>query len=66
MEVALLVVGAVALGVLLLSLVIGEIGDLAGVDVAALLRRLGGAGTGSADGVTRVPIVPADGDPAER
>ena len=34
-------------------------GDLTGIDVAALLRRLGGA-TG-ADGVTRVPIS-ADGD----
>jgi flotillin len=35
-------------------------GDLTGIDVAALLRRLGGA-TGS-DGVTRVPI--SDGDAA--
>lgn len=35
-------------------------GDLTGIDVAALLRRLGGAtgspGQGSGDGVTRVPI----------
>ena len=36
-------------------------GDLTGVDVAALLRRLGGA-TGT-DAVTRVPIT-ADGDGA--
>jgi flotillin len=36
-------------------------GDLTGVDVAALLRRLGGAAP-AADGVTRVPITTADGD----
>ena len=34
-------------------------GDLTGIDVAALLRRLGG--TPGADGVTRVPIA-SDGD----
>ena len=38
-------------------------GDLTGIDVAALLRRLSGA-TG-ADGVTRVPIGP-DGDGADK
>ncbi|MGY1690096.1 flotillin domain-containing protein [Geodermatophilus sp. SYSU D01105] len=46
-------------------------GDLTGVDVAALLRRLGGAGavagTATADGAaTRVPVVPADGEPPAR
>jgi flotillin len=35
-------------------------GDLTGVDVAALLRRLGGT-TPAADGATRVPITTADG-----
>ena len=40
-------------------------GDLTGIDVAALLRRLGGV-TGAApavDGATHVPIVTVDGDP---
>ncbi|SDY97994.1 Flotillin [Geodermatophilus africanus] len=36
-------------------------GDLTGVDVAALLRRLGGAAP-TADGVTCVPITTADGE----
>jgi flotillin len=42
-------------------------GDLTGIDVAALLRRLGGAtgsvGASTKDGVTRVPIT-GDGDPS--
>src|SRR4051794_23006581 len=37
-------------------------GDLTGIDVAALLRRLGGA-TGTVNGVTRVPLT-SDGDGA--
>ncbi|MGY1615930.1 flotillin family protein [Geodermatophilus sp. SYSU D00691] len=38
-------------------------GDLTGVDVAGLLRRLGRvAGPEEADGVTRVPVVTVDGD----
>jgi flotillin len=38
-------------------------GDLTGIDVAALLRRLGGAANaGVADGVTHVPVVSVDGD----
>jgi flotillin len=44
-------------------------GDLTGVDVAALLRRLsraagdaGEACSHGADGVTRVPLIPSDGD----
>lgn len=40
-------------------------GDLTGVDVAALLRRLGGA-TPGADGATRIPITTADGDQPAR
>jgi flotillin len=36
-------------------------GDLTGVDIAALLRRLGGV-TPNGDGVTRVPLTTADGD----
>ena len=38
-------------------------GDLTGLDIPALLRRLSGAaGVPTADGVTRVPLVSADGD----
>jgi flotillin len=41
-------------------------GDLTGLDVAALLRRLSGAAgagsTGAADGATPVPIVTVDGE----
>jgi flotillin len=38
-------------------------GDLTGIDVAALLRRLGGAANaGVADDVTHVPVVSVDGD----
>jgi flotillin len=39
-------------------------GDLTGIDVADLLRRLGGAsGSGpSGDGGTRVPVVTVDGE----
>ena len=40
-------------------------GDLTGVDVAALLRKLGGA-TPNGDGVTRVPISTADGEEPTR
>jgi flotillin len=40
-------------------------GDLTGVDVAALLRRLGGAAP-AADGATRVPITTADGEEPTR
>lgn len=36
-------------------------GDLTGIDVAALLRRLSGSTAGTVDGVTRVPIS-SDGD----
>ena len=36
-------------------------GDLTGVDIGALLRRLGGV-TPNGDGVTRVPLTTADGD----
>ncbi len=58
---AFLVVGALGLSVLVLSLVVGEVGDLTGVDVAALLRRFAGAGP-TGDGATRVPITTADGE----
>ena len=39
-------------------------GDLTGLDVAGLLRRLGGAGgTGEGTGgVTRIPVVSSDGN----
>ena len=40
-------------------------GDLTGVDIAALLRRLGGT-TPAADGATRVPITTADGEEPAR
>jgi flotillin len=36
--------------------------DLTGIDVAALLRRLGG-GSGNGPGVTQIPLI-ADGDSA--
>jgi flotillin len=36
-------------------------GDLTGIDVAALLRRLSGSTASSADGVTRVSISDSDG-----
>jgi flotillin len=36
-------------------------GDLTGIDVAALLHRLGSSTGGTEDGVTRVPIT-SDGD----
>ena len=40
-------------------------GDLTGIDVAGLLRRLGGAaGAAAVDGVTHVPVVSADGNGA--
>jgi flotillin len=40
-------------------------GDLTGIDVGALLRRLGGAANaGVADRVTHVPVVAVDGDAA--
>jgi membrane protein implicated in regulation of membrane protease activity len=59
-EVALLVVGALGLGVLLLSLVIGELGDLAGdadgpFSVPALAALLGGVGFGGAAAATLLP-----------
>ncbi|MGY1602032.1 flotillin family protein [Geodermatophilus sp. SYSU D00815] len=42
-------------------------GDLTGVDVAGLLRRLGRVAVPEeADGVTRVPVVTVDGDGASR
>jgi flotillin len=37
-------------------------GDLTGIDVGALLRRLGNGTGGAQDGVTHVPVVSADGD----
>ena len=61
MEAGFLVVGALGLSVLVLSLVVGEVGDLTGVDVAALLRRFAGAAP-NGDGATRVPITTADGE----
>jgi membrane protein implicated in regulation of membrane protease activity len=59
-EVALLVVGALGLGVLLLSLVVGEIGDLAGdadgpFSVPAVAALLGGVGFGGAAAATLLP-----------
>ena len=40
-------------------------GDLTGIDVTALLRRLSGSAASTMDGVTRVPIT-SDGDGASR
>ncbi len=53
MEVVFLVVGAIGLGVLLLSLLVGEIGDLAGdadgpFSVPATAALVGGIGFGGA------------------
>jgi flotillin len=40
-------------------------GDLTGIDVAALLRRLGGAtGAATPDAARHVPIVTVDGEPS--
>ncbi len=66
MEVALLVVGAIGLGVLLLSLVVGEIGDLAGdadgpFSVPAIAALLGGVGFGGAAATSALPADLPDG-----
>ncbi|WP_199522293.1 hypothetical protein [Geodermatophilus marinus] len=60
MAVVLLVVGALGLAVLLLSLVIGEVGDLAGeadgpFSVPALAALLGGVGFGGAAAASLLP-----------
>ena len=60
MEVVLLVVGALALGVLLLSLLVGEIGDLAGdadgpFSVPAIAALVGGVGFGGAAAASVLP-----------
>jgi membrane protein implicated in regulation of membrane protease activity len=65
-EVVFLVVGSIGLGVLLLSLVIGEIGDLAGdadgpFSVPALAALLGGVGFGGAAAATLLPADLSDG-----
>jgi flotillin len=39
-------------------------GDLTGIDVAALLRRLSGS-TGTGDGAIRIPVISEDGDGAK-
>jgi hypothetical protein len=59
-EVVLLVVGAIGLGVLLLSLLVGEIGDLAGhpdgpFSVPAVAALLGGVGFGGAAAASVLP-----------
>ena len=60
MEGVFLVVGALGLGVLLLSLVVGEVGDLAGdadgpFSVPALAALLGGVGFGGAAAASLLP-----------
>ncbi|MGY1640397.1 NfeD family protein [Geodermatophilus sp. SYSU D00703] len=60
MEGVLLVVGAIALGVLLLSLLVGEIGDLAGdadgpFSVPAIAALVGGVGFGGAAAASVLP-----------
>ncbi|MDP9429984.1 MAG: hypothetical protein M3Q47_14440 [Actinomycetota bacterium] len=59
MEAVFLVVGALGLGVLLLSLVVGEVGDLGDADgpfsVPALAALLGGAGFGGAAAAALLP-----------
>jgi membrane protein implicated in regulation of membrane protease activity len=63
-EAVFLVVGALGLGVLLLSLVIGEIGDLGDADgpfsVPALAALLGGVGFGGAAAASVLPEGMAD------
>jgi membrane protein implicated in regulation of membrane protease activity len=59
-EVVLLVVGAIALGVLLLSLLVGEIGDIAGdadgpFSVPAVAALVGGVGFGGAAAASVLP-----------
>jgi hypothetical protein len=64
-EAIFLVVGALGLGVLLLSLVVGEIGDLGDADgpfsVPALAALLGGVGFGGAAAASVLPEGMADG-----
>ncbi len=59
MEAVFLVVGALGLGVLLLSLVVGEVGDLGDADgpfsVPAVAALLGGVGFGGAAAATLLP-----------
>ena len=59
MEAVFLVVGAFGLGVLLLSLVVGEVGDLGDADgpfsVPAVAALLGGVGFGGAAAATLLP-----------
>jgi membrane protein implicated in regulation of membrane protease activity len=64
-EAVFLVVGALGLGVLLLSLVVGEIGDLGDADgpfsVPALAALLGGVGFGGAAAASLLPEGMPDG-----
>ena len=59
MEAVFLVVGALGLGVLLLSLVVGEVGDLGDADgpfsVPAVAALLGGVGFGGAAAAALLP-----------